>query len=487
MSESQVAEVLGVTRATVRSWETGRASPRGRKREAYLKLLKAHEAAAPTPPATRKPPPKAKPRASAAAAPDASTPQGKGREEPARKKPRKDQGQERSAEQEQPPEPSRPSGPDQSPEPDHEGAGAPAPPRTQEQGDTEDPAGAQGEAGNKDPAEAQGRAPSREPSEGPVAGPGGEPSGEPSDEPAQAEQAQAEQEHGEQEPKTELAEQVAPQPVPQARKTVRPGTPADAFDALYGRTAPVLIQQAYLLTGRRRLAREAVEHAFHHAWERWPRVAVDRDPAGWVRAAVHEYALSPWHRMRPTHRHPDPPTTDRAARALRGAVLDLPPPCRRALLLYDGLGFDLPDTAAELEASTPAAAYRVLHARAAVAERLPELSDPEALHKRLAGLLAHGPTMVLATARTVRTRSERRARGWTRAAFGLTAVIIGATAFTLTTAPNRYEPPLAPGMAIGGVPVLSGPQRLTPQAEQLRDALRARPFTGPPRLLPDIR
>ncbi|MFI6108212.1 helix-turn-helix domain-containing protein [Streptomyces sp. NPDC051310] len=496
MSESQVAEVLGVTRATVRSWETGRASPRGRKREAYLKLLKAHEAAAPTPPATRKPPPKAKTRPSAAAAPDASTPQGKGREEPARKKPRKDQGQERPREQEQPPEQPQPSEPDQSPEPDREEAGAPARPGAQEQGDTEDPAEAQEEAGSEDPAEARGRAPSGEPSGGPVAEPcdepPGEPSDEPSDEPAQAEQAQAEhaqaeQAQGEQEPKTELAEQAAPRPLPQARKTVRPGTPAGAFDALYGRTAPVLVQQAYLLTGRRRLAREAVEHAFHHAWERWPRVAVDRDPAGWVRAAAHEYALSPWHRMRRTHRHPDPPTTDRAARALRGAVLDLPPPYRRALLLYDGLGFDLPDTAAELEASTPAAAYRVLHARAAVAERLPELSDPEALHERLAGLLTHGPAMVLATARTVRTRSERRARGWTRAALGLTAVIIGATAFTLTTAPTRYEPPLAPGMAISGVPVLSGPQRLTPQDEQLRDALRARPFTGPPRLLPDTR
>ncbi|MFJ8588190.1 helix-turn-helix domain-containing protein [Streptomyces sp. NPDC093595] len=496
MSESQVAEVLGVTRATVRSWETGRASPRGRKREAYLKLLKAHEAAAPTPPATRKPPPKVKSRPSAAAAaPDASAPQGKGREEPARKKPRKDQGQERSPGQKQSPEREQPSGPDRSPEPDREEAGAPAPPGAQEQADTEDPAEAQEQAGSEDPAEARDRAPSGQPSGessgGPVAEPceeaSCEPSDEPTDEPAQGEQAQGEQAQGEREPKAELAEQAAPQPVPQARRTVRPGTPAAAFDALYGRTAPVLVQQAYLLTGRRRLAREAVERAFHHAWERWPRVAVDRDPAGWVRAAAHEYALSPWHRMRPTHRHPDPPTTDRAARALRGAVLDLPPPYRRALLLYDGLGFDLPDTAAELEASTPAAAYRVLHARAAVAERLPELSDPEALHERLAGLLTHGPTMVLATARTVRTRSERRARGWTRAAFGLTAVIIGATAFTLTTAPTRYVPPLAPGMAIGGVPVLSGPQRLTPQDEQLRDALRARPFTGPPRLLPDTR
>ncbi|TXS20676.1 helix-turn-helix domain-containing protein, partial [Streptomyces sp. ms191] len=39
LSEDQVAEAVGVTRATVRSWETGRTDPRGRKLEAYVKLL----------------------------------------------------------------------------------------------------------------------------------------------------------------------------------------------------------------------------------------------------------------------------------------------------------------------------------------------------------------------------------------------------------------------------------------------------------------
>ncbi|WP_141726987.1 helix-turn-helix transcriptional regulator, partial [Streptomyces niveus] len=35
MTEKQVAEALGVTQTTVRSWETGRTSPQGRRREAY--------------------------------------------------------------------------------------------------------------------------------------------------------------------------------------------------------------------------------------------------------------------------------------------------------------------------------------------------------------------------------------------------------------------------------------------------------------------
>lgn len=36
-----------------------------------------------------------------------------------------------------------------------------------------------------------------------------------------------------------------------------------------------------------------MERAFQLAWHRWPEVAVDRDPAGWVRATAYEYALSP--------------------------------------------------------------------------------------------------------------------------------------------------------------------------------------------------
>ena len=65
-------------------------------------------------------------------------------------------------------------------------------------------------------------------------------------------------------------------------------TPAQAFDALYAFCAPALVRQAYLLTGRRELARESVERAFQLAWQRWPEVAVDPDPAGWMRAMTYE-------------------------------------------------------------------------------------------------------------------------------------------------------------------------------------------------------
>ncbi|MFE5488152.1 sigma factor-like helix-turn-helix DNA-binding protein [Streptomyces sp. NPDC056527] len=280
---------------------------------------------------------------------------------------------------------------------------------------------------------------------------------------------------------------LAPQPpAPPAQPPAEPTlTPEEAFDALYAHAAPGLVHQAYLLTGRRLLARESVERAFHQAWENWPEVAVDRDPVGWVRAAAYEYALSPWHRLRRAHKHPDAPPAEAGRRALLATLLELPPPYRRTVLLYDGLGLDLPETAAETEASTPAAANRLLHARTVIGQRVPELADPQALHERLGILAAEAPSTTLAEAETVRSGSERRSRMWTRAVVGVTAVLIGATAFTAATAPTQYLPVNHPGETVNGVPVRGGSQKLTSEDKQLRDKLRSQPHHGPERLIPE--
>ncbi|MGV9316621.1 sigma factor-like helix-turn-helix DNA-binding protein [Streptomyces sp. NPDC003691] len=265
-------------------------------------------------------------------------------------------------------------------------------------------------------------------------------------------------------------------------------TPAEAFDALYTHCAPGLVRQAYLLTGRLRLAHEAVERAFHIAWQQWPDVARDRDPVGWVRSASYELALSPWHRLRPAHRHADSPPLDRAGRELLAVLLRLPPPYRRTVLLYDGLGLDLPETAAETEASTPAAANRLLHARETLAAELPELADPGVLRDRLAVLLADGgPVPQPVPAYEVRTTGERRAWFWTRMALTATVMVMSATGLTLATAPTRYVPEVAPGQRVGGVPGHAGPQRLTPRDMALREMLRTTPAAGPARLLPEPR
>jgi DNA-directed RNA polymerase specialized sigma24 family protein len=270
-------------------------------------------------------------------------------------------------------------------------------------------------------------------------------------------------------------------------------TPAQAFDALYAFAAPALVRQAYLLTGRRELARESVERAFQQAWQRWPEVAVDRDPAGWVRAAAYEYAMSPWRRLRLRHRHPEAPPAALDDRRLLSVLLSLPPAYRRTLLLHDGLGLGLPETAAETEASTRAAANRLLHARETVAERLPELvdgadppdpADPQVLRRRLTELASTERLGAAAPPAAVRSGSERRARCWTRAAIAFTVLIIGSTALTLRTAPDHYEAPQAPGETVRGVPPRSGP--LSEEDRKLRTKLQSMFGKGPERLIPEI-
>jgi DNA-directed RNA polymerase specialized sigma24 family protein/transcriptional regulator with XRE-family HTH domain len=284
-----------------------------------------------------------------------------------------------------------------------------------------------------------------------------------------------------------------PDPQPESVSVSEPGpvsgpvalTPGQAFDALYQFSAPALVRQTFLLTGRRESARESVERAFQAAWERWPEVARDRDPVGWVRATAYEYALSPWQRLRPRRRRPEPPPADPGDRTLLNTLLRLPPRHRRTLVLYDGVGLDLPETAAETEASTPAAANRLLHARETVAGRLPALADPQVLHRRLVELASAERTWV-AKPPAVRSVGERRARVRARAAIAFTVALIGTTALTLRTAPTHYEPPVSPGVAVRGVPPRVAPGSLSDEELELRQKLRDQLQAGRERLTPGL-
>ncbi|MFF8094274.1 helix-turn-helix domain-containing protein [Streptomyces sp. NPDC016675] len=411
LTQAQLAARVGVTHETVRAWESGRTTPRGRKREAYAKLLTtlAEEAASrqaePVPVVVAV---GAGPGAPADEATDSLV------------------------------LPAKPlDGRESGIEPGASGAGAEA------ESGAEPGAGAGAASG---PGAVSGAGAvsdaGTEPGAGPLSGP----------EPG-----------------------LAPLGM----------TPAQAFDALYEFSAPALVRQAYLLTGRRELARESVERAFQSAWERWPEVARDRDPVGWVRATAYEYALSPWQRFRLRHRHPEPPPADPGDRTLLNTLLRLPPPRRRTLVLYDGVGLGLPETAAETEASTPTAANRLLRAREALADRLPELADPQVLHRRLAEV-ASAERLRAARPPTVRRGSERRARYRTRAAIAFTVALIGTTALTLRTAPTHYEPPVSPGETVRGVPPRVAPGALSDEQLELRQKLRDQLQHGPERLTPRL-
>ncbi|MFF0744377.1 sigma factor-like helix-turn-helix DNA-binding protein [Streptomyces sp. NPDC004111] len=503
LSQAQVAAIVGVTRETVRSWETGRTSPRGRKREVYTRLLAgiarelrtqgeavpvrtAGPAAVgrkpaspatpkspgtPKPSAARKPPTTARPTAAAASSAPSTAPDTQAAPDT----------QTALTSPDAPTSPDTPTSPDALTSPDAPSV-VPTPATSDASAVTDIPAAPP--------------APAPQAAEAPQASEAAE-AAHPGDE-SEASDA------------SDVSDEAPSGPADAAEPEAERPTPTQAFDHLYSRTAPSLLRQTYLLTGRHRLSRESVERAFDLAWQRWPEVATDRDPAGWVRAAAYEYAMSPWHRLRPRHRHVDPPVAaDSGAaepgsvparapgpgeRALLHALLELPPPYRRTLVLYDGLGLDLPETAAETEASTPATANRIVHARSALAHELPELAEARTpadrsrvVQERLSTLALARSLDDLPPGAAVRTKSERRTRFWTRAAIAFTTLIIGATAFTLSTAPTQYEAPRPPGEPVGGVPARSGPQHLSRYDMQLRDQLRAEPDNGPERLVPQSR
>ncbi|GAA1505202.1 hypothetical protein GCM10009802_61620 [Streptomyces synnematoformans] len=263
-----------------------------------------------------------------------------------------------------------------------------------------------------------------------------------------------------------------------------------AYDALYQRCAADVTRHTYLLTGDHALTREAVEHAFHIAWERWPEVASDRDPPGWLRAAAFAYVQAPWEwlrarlrarrrpgrgrRARPEgergrepdgdrHREPDAdePCGEPADRRLFAALLALPESYRSAVVVYDVVGLDLPEAAAELEATTMAAAGRLTHAHEALAAAVPELGQlppperAEALRTRLRQFAAAQPVRTLPPG-AARHRSERRTDrqlrryGMLAAAVFLTAAAV--TAFGGDHIHDKATPPTPPWPTLSPAP-----------------------------------
>ncbi|MFE4535055.1 helix-turn-helix domain-containing protein [Streptomyces scopuliridis] len=456
MTEKQAAAAVGVTRSTLRSWETGRTDPRGRKRELYAKLLagiaaELREKAAQEERARRE---AARAAAQRSAARHRSTSASTRAVGTARNSAAPTAGAA---------PPTAPTAAGRGPRASARTLTTPAATSRAATGKTTTGASTTGASTKGASAKRAGATGTRTARTIPAKGAG--------------ETAPAA-------PVADVRNTAWPSPLPigfEAR------TPDEAFDILYTFTAPALVRQAYLLTGRRVLSERSVERAFHLAWARWPEVAVDRDPAGWLRAAAYEYAMSPWHRLRSPRERPDPVRREHERpeeRALRETLLGLPLSYRRTLLLYDGLGLDLPETAAETEASTPATAGRLLNARKAVAEQLPELTDTRVLQERLGELVRAVTPPPEGAAPAIRSGCERRARFWTRAAIAFTVLIVGATGFTLATAPRQYEPPVSPGEQVGDVPGTSGPQRLSKQDLALREKLRHEQVTGPHRLVP---
>uniref|UniRef100_UPI003FA72433 RNA polymerase sigma factor n=1 Tax=Streptomyces sp. IBSBF 2435 TaxID=2903531 RepID=UPI003FA72433 len=223
----------------------------------------------------------------------------------------------------------------------------------------------------------------------------------------------------------------------QARTPADTAAPADAFDALYRRSAADLRRQVAVLTGDRALAGRAVQRAFDAAWQQWPEVARDSDPVGWVRAAAHTYALAPWQQRLPGRRKARPT----AGAGLPQALVRLRPERRRALLLHDGLGLTLAETAAEAESSTTAAASRIIGARRELAAAAPDDYDGGDATALLAALLAAEPDVPDDAPSGVRAASERGTRRRTAGVLAMAGGLVLATLVCMVAGPQQAAPP----------------------------------------------
>jgi DNA-directed RNA polymerase specialized sigma24 family protein len=268
------------------------------------------------------------------------------------------------------------------------------------------------------------------------------------------------------------------------------------FELLYHHSVDRLVRQVYLATADRERARQAVHRAFGRAARSWAEVASDESPEGWVRADAFDLALSPWRSGGPREMHglairefldstrlhaltyrlerplaPTEPGLTAEDRMLLGALLRLPRPYRRALVLHDALGLSWGETATEVEATTEAACGRVIRSRVLLANRLPTLlgADWEASHfgpalgARLRAAAARGCPDEIPHAPLSRVRRAGRVRGWLPTAAAGAAVAATAALFAASWPAPAPHVPIAQALRVNvaafpGLPTAPAPQ-----------------------------
>lgn len=129
--------------------------------------------------------------------------------------------------------------------------------------------------------------------------------------------------------------------------------PEEEFDAFFRRVWGGLYAQAFVLTGSREVAQDLTQESLLRAWKHWARVADYDDPEGWTRRVLHNLCIQSWRRSRPRRFDPagDAPGTVEVSDQhvlLAQAMRSLPGKQARALLLHDGIGMTISQTARDL-------------------------------------------------------------------------------------------------------------------------------------------
>ncbi len=153
------------------------------------------------------------------------------------------------------------------------------------------------------------------------------------------------------------------------------------FDAFYTGSWSRLFGQAYVLTGDRESAQDLTQEALLRAWRKWDRITNYEDPEGWTRRVLHNLCIESW-RKSTTRRAvvlpaPDgPPEIPVHHHELVQAMRTLPADQARALLLHDGLGMTVPETATELDVPEGTVRSWLSRSRKVVAARIEQSEQP---------------------------------------------------------------------------------------------------------------
>ena len=130
-------------------------------------------------------------------------------------------------------------------------------------------------------------------------------------------------------------------------------TAEEAYDAFFRASWARLQGQAYVLTGSLEQAQDLTQEALLRAWTHWDRITGYESAEGWTRRVLHNLCIGSWRRtqVRPMSVVREPATTVDAPTdhvLLAEALRHLPGAQARALLLHDGLGMTVAETAGEI-------------------------------------------------------------------------------------------------------------------------------------------